>query len=233
MLTFLVYLVVTVSPRPTIPEGISMQVTISQAAKMAGVSRATIYNDIESGTLSVENGPKDRKMVNVSELERVYKTLKNPEPEEDSNSEQISQSRQKEKSNSADQVAVLQERLEAQRKQTQLLENMLEKEQEERKREREATKEFQEYFKTQIENQAESIKNFTRLLEDHRNQEEKGAGGKWEKSFKDMEERIANQDAQARKEIEEIKKNSQRQVLQYKTALEVEKNKPLWKRLFG
>jgi hypothetical protein len=210
-----------------------MQVTISQAAKMAGVSRATIYNDIESGTLSVENGPKDRKMVNVSELERVYKTLKNPEPEEDSNSEQISQNRQKERSNGADQVAVLQERLEAQRKQTQLLENMLEKEQEERKREREATKEFQEYFKSQIENQAESIKNFTRLLEDHRSQDDNGAGGKWEESLKALEERISNQDAQARKEIEEVKKNSQRQVLHYKTALEAEKSKPLWKRLFG
>ena len=209
-----------------------MQVTISQAAKMAGVSRATIYNDIESGTLSVENGPKDRKMVNVSELERVYKTLKNPEPEEDSNTEQSSQNRNIDKRNT-DQVAVLQERLEAQRKQTQLLENMLTREQEERKREREATKEFQEYFKSQIENQAESIKNFTRLLEDQRNQEGNGAGGKWEKSLKAMEERITNQEAQARKEIEEIKKNSQRQVMQYKTALEVEKNKPLWKRLFG
>jgi len=199
---------------------------------MAGVSRATIYNDIESGTLSVENGPKDRKMVNVSELERVYKTLKNPEPEEDSNTEQSSQNRNIDKRNT-DQVAVLQERLEAQRKQTQLLENMLTREQEERKREREATKEFQEYFKSQIENQAESIKNFTRLLEDQRNQEGNGAGGKWEKSLKAMEERITNQEAQARKEIEEIKKNSQRQVMQYKTALEVEKNKPLWKRLFG
>jgi len=212
-----------------------MQVTISQAAKMAGVSRATIYNDIESGTLSVVQGAKDRKMVNIAELERVYKTLKNPEPETDSNTVENSQERQPERQKVVDpngQVAVLQERLEAQRKQTLFLEAQLAKEQEERQRERDASKSFEDYFKSQIENQAESIKNITRLLEDQRKDKEPKSN-EWEKAIKALEDRMANQDSQAKKEIEEIKKNSQQQVMRYKTALEAEKNKPFWKKIFA
>jgi len=209
-----------------------MEVTISQAAKMAGVSRATIYNDIEAGTLSVVQGAKDRKMVNVAELERVYKNLKNPDLEPESKPVEISQERHK-VIDAGGQVGVLQERLEAQKKQTQFLEAQLAKEQEERLREREAAKAFEEYFKSQIENQAESIKNITRLLEDQRTQEEKPQSNDWEKAFKTLEDRISNQDAQAKKEIEEVRKSSQQQVMRYKTALEAEKNKPFWKKLFA
>ena len=125
------------------------QVSITEAAKMAGVSRATIYNDIDSGTLSFETGPKDKKMINVAELQRVYKTLKSPDTIDDSKDVEKRQERQSSDSNGAGgQYAVLQERLEAEKKRAEHLEEMLKKEQEERKRERETAKQFEgQHFK--------------------------------------------------------------------------------------
>ena len=93
------------------------QVSITEAAKMAGVSRATIYNDINAGTLSFETGSIDKKMINVAELQRVYKTLKSPDTIDDSKDVEKRQERQSSDSNGAGgQYAVLQERLEAEKK---------------------------------------------------------------------------------------------------------------------
>lgn len=50
-----------------------MFVNISEAAKLAGVSRSTLYRAIESGRLS-----KADKGLDVAELERVYGRLRTP-----------------------------------------------------------------------------------------------------------------------------------------------------------
>jgi hypothetical protein len=51
----------------------NMYVTISEAAKLASVSRSTLYRFIESGKLT-----KTSKGIDVAELERVFRTLKTP-----------------------------------------------------------------------------------------------------------------------------------------------------------
>lgn len=209
-----------------------MQVTISRAAKMAGVSRATIYNDIDSGTLSVERGAKDRKMINIAELERVYKTLQNPDSDDGSKGvKSVSIRKEPVKSNNPNQIAVLQERLEAERSHAENLQKLLDKEQEERRREREGAKEFEEYFKTQLENQRESIKNFTKLLEDQRSSKDH-TGDEWKKAMASLEARIVNQETGTR-EAEEKTKRVLRQNSALKKALEAEKNKTFWQKLFG
>ena len=175
---------------------------------MAGVSRATIYNDIDSGTLSVELGAKNRKMIDVSELSRVYKDLKVPDEKDNSKSVKTDKKRDPSAPQQSDKVAVLQERIEAQRKQTELLEGMLEREREDRRREREASKEFEEYFKAQIDNQAESIKNFTKLLEDQRS-DKTDTNDEWKKSIQSLEEKIANQEKEAREKAEEEAKQKE------------------------
>tara|TARA_R110001592_G_scaffold31482_1_gene110958 strand:- start:32878 stop:33540 length:663 start_codon:yes stop_codon:yes gene_type:complete len=219
-----------------------MLVTISKASKMAGVSRATIYNDIDSGTLSVELGAKNRKMVDVSELSRVYKNLKNPDDADNSKSVKSDKKREVASPQQSEKVAVLQERIEAQRKQTELLEAMLEREREDRRREREASKEFEDYFKAQIDNQAESIKNFTKLLEDQRG-DKTDTNDDWKKSINALEERIANQETEAKekakteaREKEEIQKEleEKEQLLKEKEeALELEKHKSFIHRMLG
>lgn len=220
-----------------------MLVTISEAAKMVNVSRATIYNDIESGTLSVEVGAKGRKMVDISELTRVYKTLKVPDDSDISKTVKKEEKRQPtDVSTQSDKVAVLQERIEAQRKQAELLEEMLKREKEERERERESAKEFEEYFKTQIETQAESIKNFTRLLEDQR-VDKPDTSDVWQKSLKALEDRIANQEAAIQekvaleaKEKEELKaqlEEKEKILAEKEEALKIEKSKSFVHKLFG
>jgi len=196
-----------------------MEVTITKAAKMAGVSRATIYNDIDSGKLSAVRGAKNRKMIDVGELQRVYKNLNTPDEKNHSLSAQNGQIRHDAaKSVSKDQIAVLQERLESERRQREHIEELLDKEKEERRRERDAAKTFEEYSKSVIESQKASIDNFTHLLEDQRSESSKE--GQWKDRFKTLEERVANQ----------AKQNKM-----LKRALEAERAKPktLFERLFG
>lgn len=213
------------------------QVTITEAAKLAGVSRATIYNDIDSGTLSYETGPKEKKMINVAELQRVYKTLKSPDTISVSKDDEKRQERQNTSNGGVgDQFAVLQERLEAQKKQTEHLTELLKKEQEERQRERQASKQFEEYFKEQLANQSENIKNFTRLLEDQRNTKPDDTQSDLKQSVLELKKELERQKEETR-EKEEAKRAAiiRRQELIDRQKLEAnaEINKSFFKKLFG
>jgi Helix-turn-helix domain len=55
------------------------KVNISQAARMAGVSRPTIHKKINEGALSAEKA-NGQTFIDVSELERVFGTLRLPGP---------------------------------------------------------------------------------------------------------------------------------------------------------
>lgn len=209
-----------------------MQVTISEAAKMAKVSRATIYNDIDSGKLSVETGPKEKKMVNAAELQRVYKTITAPSDEKVSKPVKDRQDRQEESVKPiTNQVAVLQERLESQKKQLQHLEDMLKKEQEERELERENARKAELFMKEQLSNQSDTIKNFTRLIEDQRSTRE-GADA-WQAAIQKIEKRLANSQAHSQKDIEALKIKAQTQIKRYKQELEAERSRSLISRIFG
>jgi hypothetical protein len=213
-------------------------VSITEAAKMAGVSRATIYNDIQAGTLSYESGPKEKKMIDVSELERVYKNLRSPYQGDESKDVNKRQERlNSASSGSADQIAVLQERLAAQKQQVEFLEDMLKKEQEERRREREAAKQFEEYFKEQLTHQGENIKNFTRLLEDQRGAKSNDDQSELKQTVLSLKEELENQKEETRKKEEarrlaSIKRRAQIE----KQQAEQEKNTKsmsFFKKLFG
>ena len=213
------------------------QVSITEAAKMAGVSRATIYNDIDSGTLSFETGPKEKKMINVAELQRVYKTLKSPDEPAESKDVEKRQERQNSVTNGeGGQFAVLQERLKAQEKQNEHLEELLKKEQDERKRERETAKQFEDYMKEQLSNQGDSIKNFTRLLEDQRGAKSNDDQDELKETVLALKKELDDQKEDTRKK-EEARRQAlkKRQELEKKKAEEeeAEKNKPFFKKLFG
>lgn len=213
------------------------QVSITEAAKMAGVSRATIYNDIDSGTLSFETGPKEKKMINVAELQRVYKTLKSPDETDESKDVEKRQERQNSVANGeGGQFAVLQERLKAQEKQNEHLEELLKKEQDERKRERETAKQFEDYMKEQLSNQGDSIKNFTRLLEDQRGAKSNDDQDELKETVLALKKELDDQKEDTRKK-EEARRQAlkKRQELEKKKAEEeeAEKNKPFFKKLFG
>lgn len=52
------------------------KVSISEAARLAGKSRTTLHRLIKTGELSVSTGERNARMVDISELARVFPDLK-------------------------------------------------------------------------------------------------------------------------------------------------------------
>lgn len=92
-----------------------MKVRPSKAAQLARVARSTIYKDIEDGKLSAEQDGKGRKVIDVSELERVYGELTASDDGEASEGVRVGQTKTEEKSHSDSalliEVDLLRERL--------------------------------------------------------------------------------------------------------------------------
>ncbi len=55
--------------------------SVTEAAKLAGVTRRTIYRHIKAGRLSASVTSSDNTVIETSELLRVYGVLSQPEPE--------------------------------------------------------------------------------------------------------------------------------------------------------
>lgn len=55
--------------------------SVTEAAKLAGVTRRTIYRHIKAGRLSASVTGSDNTVIETSELLRVYGALSQPEPE--------------------------------------------------------------------------------------------------------------------------------------------------------
>lgn len=56
--------------------------SVTEAAKLAGVTRRTIYRHIKAGKLSASVTDSDNTVIETSELLRVYGALSQPEPEQ-------------------------------------------------------------------------------------------------------------------------------------------------------
>jgi len=52
------------------------KVSISEAARLAGKSRTTLHRLIKTGELSVSTGDRNAKMIDISELCRVFPTIR-------------------------------------------------------------------------------------------------------------------------------------------------------------
>ncbi len=212
-----------------------MNVTITKAAKMANVSRNTIYKDIESGMLSVSTNGRGKTLINVSELQRVYDNLDVEAKETKAKTFPNAQkSPERPVGGQTEQVAVLQERIESHKKQEILFERLISEQN--RKHE-----EISERLEEQIQMQSDQIKSFQNLLEDQSKNPAKTKD--WETSIKSLEDRIANQEKAAKekaeKEAEEKnefqkKLDEQAKLLEEKEeALELEKHKSFIHRMLG
>ena len=63
------------------------KITVAQAVKLGYSSQATIYRDMHTGELSYERNGKNRRLIDVSELTRVYGEPQTPPPESDTQRE--------------------------------------------------------------------------------------------------------------------------------------------------
>ena len=185
-----------------------MKVSITKAAKLAGVSRTTLYNDMNSGKLTYIASGKNKKVIDVAELERVYGSLTvqdNDQPSTTVKTEQKPTTSKAESDTALIELAVLRERLET-------LET-------ERKREREQFEERIEQLQETL-NKTQDNQTKTTLLLEHYTKE--GRGGEWEKAIKTLEDRIGNQEKIARRQRAALEKE-----------LEEERSKGFFERLFG
>ena len=63
------------------------KITVAQAVKLGYTSQATIYRDMRIGELSYERNGKNRRLLDISELTRVYSEPKTPKSESDTQKE--------------------------------------------------------------------------------------------------------------------------------------------------
>ena len=59
------------------------RITVAQAVSLGYTSQATIYRDMSTGAISYERNGKNRRLIDVSELSRVYGEPQTPKSESD------------------------------------------------------------------------------------------------------------------------------------------------------
>lgn len=203
-----------------------MKLSMEQAAQVIGKTKKTIYNHKDRNKFSYEQDEEGRAVIDVSELLRVYgstpeiaERLEDLQSGSDENDSVITQDYTTKKptkklNQDASDYKMQIVRLEAELEKERAIKNRAEDE--------------VEYFKSALEKSQETAQKVTMLLEDRSS---KGAG-EWEKSLKALESRIANQEATAKEEKERADKIL-RQNRALKKALDEEKNKSFFKKLFG
>jgi len=222
-----------------------MNVSITQAHKMTGVARSTIYKDMDEGKLSFSENGRGKREIMVSELQRVYGEIdqsalnkKAPKKENTETSENVASVAERSetiKQAPSDQVAVLQERILSLKGTVDEKEAFIHDLKSERQKAREMHEEQLDSMKQSLDKAQDGYNQITKLLEDKTSE----SGGEWQKTMKALESRIANQekaekDRQEREQklLDENKRIKQAYSKQ-KKALEAEQNKGFFQKLFG
>ena len=202
-----------------------MKYTVIEAAKIAGISRQTIYRHIEKKPISTEKDDEGNLFIEASELLRVYGDKLNFDVTNNkSNSNKNNPVLQAVTTNdSSSDIKVTEEKLNSANKQIEMLESQI-------RREREILEEQVETLRTVLEKSQETQSKTVALLENKTSKNEQNI--EWNKTLNALEKRIANQEkTKKEKEIETEKFRKQNIIL--KKALNEEKSKGFFKKLFG
>lgn len=197
-----------------------MKHSISEAARIVGVTRKTFYKHIDKKSISVEKDDNDMPVIDASELVRVYGDQ--CDFEYDKKDKDTGQDTNKGKQESTavssekDDDAVLKKEIELIRAQL--------------SSERESFEEQIDYLRKKLDDSDSETRKLTAMITDQRSQTDKSE--RWQKSLKALESRIANQEKVAREHKEERHKIL-RQNQALKKALSQEKNKSFFQKLFG
>jgi hypothetical protein len=167
------------------------KLSIAAARRSTGKSRNTIAKDIKNGKLSYELAPDGSKLIDASELARVYGDNFRIDREEGAETRAKGT-----EASSGDETA------------RQLLEAQIA----ERERERRQYEQQIEHLQETLKLAQEGHNRATLLLES------RSGVGDWEKSLQALKEQIANQEASYHKELAEIKDKYGRAAAQFKRA---------------
>ena len=192
-----------------------MKYTVNQAAKIVGATRQTIYRHIESKPISVEKDDNGNQLIDASELMRVYGDKVNFDAlnADDSDNMTVKKSPHVTARDNQDEGA-FEDKLRLVKLEGEIdkLTGLLHKVEDENA-----------YIKDLLEEEKAERRKANNLLEDMRQKESRGEG--WEKLLRGLEERLSNQERAAQEWAAREK--------ELQEALAAEKNKSLFKRLFG
>jgi len=211
-----------------------MKLSMEQAAHIVGKSKKTIYNHKDAHKFSWEINEEGNAVIDASELIRVYgsdklitERLEELQTGQSVNNSEISQNYtpktilKKGSLIEEDYIELIKLREEKKYKDEKISDLETEKD---------------KWEKLAQEAQSTTQK-ITLLLEDHT--KKRDSDSEWQKSFKALENRIANQEKEAKEREEKEQKllDENRRIKQayskQKKALEEEKSKSVWQRLFG
>ena len=222
--------------RNQIERGLVMQTeyNMTEAANIAGVSRRTFYNHIESKSITTKRNDNDEKVVDLSELKRVYGdevVLKNLQKIQDKDNVQDSATAHN------DSVQTVQDDQDVDKRLMKVRIEALEKEKELIASQGEQMRDERDYLRERLEDAQKTQNKITLLLEDKSKSSDENSD--WQKTMKALESRITNQekaekDRQEREQklIDENKRIKHAYSKQ-KKELETEKNKSFFQKLFG
>ncbi len=206
-----------------------MKVSISKAHKMTGVARSTIYKDIDEGMISVEIDSRGKKLIDTSELSRVYGSLDTSEIEDKNNEEKlysnvvdVVERSDDDTKKSPPQIAVLQERIKIEVAKAKAAEELAEIQKNERKREREQLQERIDALEENLKQSLNTQNNLTTLLEDKR---EEGAAP-WKKEIESLKETYKNDNDEKKllkEKLKQFEKKQEEETLQIRKKIKLYK----------
>lgn len=170
---------------------------------------------MDAGKLSYEQDDRGNRVIDASELIRVYG--------DDCDFDQAEASVKKTSRSNGNGAAAVDQPLHSE---LTFVQQQLERETREREREREQYQQQIERLEDALTRAQEGHNKATLLLE-HRSERV----GNWEQSLRALEERLANQEKRAEQDRETVEQ-SKRQAVRYKQAYEAEKAKPFWRKIF-
>lgn len=192
----------------------------AEAVRQFNVSKPTLYKDMEDGKLSYTLDDRNKRKIDVAELQRIYDLR----PDEN----EITSDNVKQNTN-ATKVDVNQEMVpksELLDKEIEMLKAQLANK----------DQELQHWIEAHDKAQSTAQK-ITLLLEDHTSKQD--TDSEWKKSFKALENRIANQEKEAKEKADREEKilrqnrGLKKALDAEKQKVEEEKSKSVWQKLFG
>lgn len=181
---------------------------------MVGITRATFYRHVEKKGITMEENDEGNPVVDVSELLRIYGNKVKTDTVSEQNNAPLNTNAAKTGQGAGTEITGLKIQVE-----------MLEASQ---RREREILEDQIEHLKNTLSKAQDGQNKLTMLLE---HKEQDGAGD-WGRSLKALEQRIANQEKTAQ-EKQEREEKILRQNRALKKALDAEKSKGFFQKLFG
>ncbi len=185
-----------------------MKYTVIEAAKIVGITRQTIYRHIDKKPITTEKDEEGNIFIDASELIRVYgndinfEALKNDGDSKDTSNSNKKKLQPVTKSDTpSPEIKIIEERLNSATKQIDMLETQM-------RRERDIMEEQLVTLKGALKTSQEVQNKTVALLEDQRNKPAQN-DAEWKDSIKALEEKIANQEKEAKLKTEEEAKQKE------------------------